>query len=118
MPKRTDIHSLLIIIGGRNDQLGGALGDIHLLRLDLLRWDTILITGVPLQPRWGHASVVVGSKIVILGGINYHSFLPADLLVLETDQGYAGELAKKEEQRVSKLKFRPASPYSPGLSSI
>ena len=61
-------------------------------------------------------SAITGSKIVILGGINYHSFLPADLLVLETDQGYAGELAKKEEQRVSKL--RPASPYSPGLSSI
>lgn len=112
------LHSLLIVIGGRNDQLGGALGDIHLLRIDLLRWDTILITGVPLQPRWGHVSVVVGSKILVLGGINYHSFLPADLMVVETDQGYAGELAKREEQRASKMKPRPASPCSPGLSSV
>jgi hypothetical protein len=113
------LRSLLIIVGGRNDQLGGPLSDIRLLHLDSLRWDSILITGVAFQPRWGHVSLVVGSKILILGGMNYQNFMPADLVVLETDQSTAGELTKREEERVSKMNARritePASPCSPGL---
>ena len=115
--------SLLVIIGGRNDLHGGALGDISILRLESLHWETILITGMQVEPRWGHVTQVVGSKILLLGGMNYRSFMPADLIVIETDPNQASELVRKEDEIASRLRMRqqmtePGSPWSPALSSF
>ena len=108
----TFVGHVLVIFGGRSDSKGyaGCLSDLHILRLDFMRWDVIQVCGSAPEGRWGHAAAALGSKVLVLGGIQFHQFPPADLYVLETDPGYVIELLRQEEvvadrdrRRVSKL---------------
>jgi len=101
------LNQIIVIYGGRNDRnvqtSNGSLGDVVVLRLEALRWDHVNVAGQVPSNRWGHAAVGLGSKLYILGGLNYANFQSADLVVLETDQGLAGEFVRREEEKEEKL---------------
>lgn len=82
----------------------GSLGDVIVLRLENVHWEHVNIVGTVPSNRWGHAAVGLGTKLYILGGLNYANFQPADLMVLETEQGLAAEYVKLEEEREERRK--------------
>ena len=102
----TFVGHLLVLFGGRSDAKGfdGCLSDLHILRLDYMRWEPILVCGSAPEGRWGHVAVGVGSKVLVLGGIQFQHFPAADLFVLETDPGYVTELIRLEEAAADKEK--------------
>lgn len=104
----TFVGHLLVIFGGRSDTKGfaGCLSDLHILRLDLMRWEQIQVCGNPPEKRWGHVAVGLGSKVLVLGGIQFQQFPAADLFALETDPGYVSELIRLEDAVVEKERRR------------
>lgn len=102
----TFVGHLLVLFGGRSDSKGlaGCLSDLHILRLDYMRWEQIVVCGSAPEGRWGHVAVGIGSKVLVLGGIQFQQFPAADLFALETDPGYVTELIRLEEAAAEKEK--------------
>lgn len=97
------IQGNLIVCGGRNDSIyarkgDSCLNDVHVFKLETKAWETVIIHGSVPAGRWGHCSTVYGSKMLILGGINHHSYLPSEIHVLETDQSYVTELVRHQNE--------------------
>lgn len=93
----------LIICGGRNDSLyaekrDSCLNDVHLFKLATMSWETVIIHGSVPEGRWGHCCTAYGSKILMIGGINHHTYLPSEVHVLETDQSYVSELVRQQAE--------------------
>jgi hypothetical protein len=51
-------------------------------------------------------AVGLGSKVLVLGGIQFEQFPAADLFALETDPGYVSELIRLEDAVVDKERRR------------
>lgn len=56
---QTDSRRLLIVHGGRNDDIYNemkdcALNDLHLLELGMLEWQRVVIFGSLCEQRWAH----------------------------------------------------------------
>lgn len=104
------LGQLLIVYGGRNDAnvraTNGSLGDVVALRLEALRWDNVNIAGQVPESRWGHATVGLGSKMYVMGGLSYSNFQSAELAVLETDQGIATEYVHRDEEKEEKHRIK------------
>lgn len=96
------ISGYLAIFGGRNDfKAAGSLclGDLHMLKLDTLKWEQVVIGGAIPPPRWAHCAAVLGSKMLVLGGIDYAHFLPANLFIMETESSLTSELLRVEQEK-------------------
>mmetsp|Transcript_7608 Transcript_7608/g.14298 ORF Transcript_7608/g.14298 Transcript_7608/m.14298 type:complete len:620 (+) Transcript_7608:6168-8027(+) len=101
------IQGNLIISGGRNDSLyarkgDSCLNDVHILKIETMSWESVIIHGAVPEGRWGHCAAVYGSKMLMLGGINHHSYLPSEIHVLETDQSYVTELVRQQGEQERK----------------
>jgi len=68
--------------GGYGIRLG-YVNDTHILDTALLSWSRPYINGAPPSPRVGHAGVVIGLKMYIIGGAS-NGVVLADLHVLDT----------------------------------
>jgi len=76
--------NFLIIYGGRNDSMGGALGDMFVLRLSNLNWYNVHVYGNFIgKERFGHCSASVLDKFLVFGGVNSNGFSQGELLVFE-----------------------------------
>ena len=102
----TFVNQAIVVVGGRNETMGGCLSDLHVFRLESLRWEGVHLFGSIPPGRWGHCAAAMGSKVLLLGGISYTKFLSADLYVLETDQNYVQELIKLDEEENEKQNKR------------
>lgn len=106
----THIGQMLVICGGRNDitvnTTNGAYSDVVILRLEMLRWEHVNLSGNCPEGRWGHCAIPFGSKVLLFGGLNYAAFLPATMYVLETEQVQVMELVKLEEAKEEKIRLR------------
>ena len=94
----------LVICGGRNDQLPSEkiLNDIWLLKLNNLEWQKVLIGGYHyVEPRFNFASVILGSKLIIAGGIGYDYKLLKDYQEFEMDQ----TIIKKKFVHKNKMEY-------------
>ena len=87
MPPGRYMHSMdfysegnfLIISGGRNDALEQSkiiLDDIWILKLNSLEWQKVIVSQYDgpnsmtlMRPRFNFCSVILGSKLIIAGGI-------------------------------------------------
>lgn len=104
----TYIQGCLIICGGRNDKLfakhgDSCLNDVHVFKLETMGWEEVIVHGSVPGGRWGHCTAVFGTKMLILGGINHHSYLSTDIHVLETDQSYVTELVRQQAEAARKI---------------
>lgn len=98
----------LIVYGGRNDDIfsknnqENCFNDIHLLSLSTLGWSEVLfLNKIPRNPRAGHASLVIGTRLFIFGGSNFQeNFVETvfDMIELSSDQ--AKDAAKRESLRL------------------
>lgn len=51
-----EIQNIVIIYGGRNDYEKTFFGDVHILKLNVLCWVNVKITGIPKPPRASHCA--------------------------------------------------------------
>jgi N-acetylneuraminic acid mutarotase len=98
------VQGNLIVCGGRNDSLYRSIGDsclndVHIFKLESRCWEEVTVYGAVPEGRWGHCSAVYGSKLFMVGGINHHTYLPAEVHVLETDQSYVTELVRQQAEK-------------------
>ncbi|OQS01724.1 hypothetical protein ACHHYP_00337 [Achlya hypogyna] len=71
----------MVVFGGRGSPTK-ALNDVIAISLPALEGAVIATAGDAPSPRWGHASVLVGSKMVIIGGRNATEVF-TDVIVLD-----------------------------------
>jgi len=101
--------NMLIVSGGRSDGYTADyayrnpfLSDLHILQLENLLWTRVTISGPAQQtPRCSHAATVIGSKMIILGGIHYNVYCPPDHLIYEMDPPLVRNLERKHEHKQS-----------------
>lgn len=66
--------NMLVVAGGRNDSLPQekVLNDIWVLKLSNLEWQQVIIGGSEfVRPRFNFASVILGSRLILAGGIGH-----------------------------------------------
>ena len=95
--------NILVIHGGRNDgslipQKFPFLGDCWVLQLDNLMWVSVVIAGGKDHPKCSHAAAVVGTKMIVFGGIYYNTYCSPDQKVFEMDQIVANNLTKDRKE--------------------
>eukprot|EP00347_Sterkiella_histriomuscorum_P019572 403341123 len=108
-------QSLIVVFGGRCDLQTRSssgqqvLNDIWVLLLSTLIWCEVQAIGQKPQERFSHCSTIVGTQLIIFGGI-HKNFCSADLHVLEMDPFYAKkanendrEFKKKKEEEYNNL---------------
>ena len=96
------IAGYLVVFGGRNDfKANGSmcLGDLCMLKIETLKWEHITFGGTVPHPRWSHCAAAIGTKVLVLGGIDYAHFLPADLFSMETEPSIVNEMLKIEQEK-------------------
>ncbi|CDW83005.1 kelch motif family protein [Stylonychia lemnae] len=96
IPAKRFMHSMnlfqqsnvLIITGGRNDNLpqNNILGDMHVLYLDSLTWIEVSFCSAKIIPRFQFQSVIIDTKLIIIGGMNSSYKIMHDYEVIELDQ--------------------------------
>jgi len=91
--------NMLIIYGGRNDNLYGEkkahiLGDFYTLQLDTLTWVSVTNYGLNGDPRYSHVSIIAGTKLVIFGGLSFNHYCSSDINIIETNQATIKKLVK------------------------
>ena len=96
--------NVLVIAGGRNDQLHPEkiLNDIWVLRLNSLEWQKVILGGKEyIKPRFNFASTILGSKLIIAGGLGHDFRFLQDYQEIELDQAKV----KKKFTNKSKVQF-------------
>ena len=93
----------LVVYGGRNDRVaetkeGGRLGGFMVLWLENLNWVDVSTAGSKPTHRFSHCSIMFGSQLLVFGGVDYYTYLKADIEVVEVDQNAAHKLAREYEQ--------------------
>lgn len=66
--------NLVVMAGGRNEQLPNdkILNDLWVLKLNSLEWQRVILGGYEyFKQRFNFASVLLGSKLIVAGGIGY-----------------------------------------------
>jgi hypothetical protein len=91
------VTGYLIVVGGRNDKLFPSEGVIHLneiiaFNIQFYRWENINLAGTPPEGRWGACAELVGSKLIIYGGMELSNYCSTDLCYLETNQEVVDDL--------------------------
>jgi hypothetical protein len=82
--------SLLVIIGGRNDDLWDILGqncfsDINILDTNKLVWTNVIANGCDYIPRYGFSVSNTDNSLFIVGGITNGNLLPQEPFSLLID---------------------------------
>lgn len=96
--------NLLVIAGGRNDSIpqDKILNDVWILKLHNLEWQRVLLGGTEfLKQRFNFASCILGSKLILAGGIGHDYKLLKDYQEVELDQ----KRVKKTFKQKNKLQF-------------
>mmetsp|Transcript_6251 Transcript_6251/g.10842 ORF Transcript_6251/g.10842 Transcript_6251/m.10842 type:complete len:206 (-) Transcript_6251:32-649(-) len=106
----TLVSGYLIVVGGRNDEQFHSEGVIHLseivaFNIQACRWENIKLHGTPPEGRWGACAELVGSKLVLYGGMELSNYCNSDICFIETDQDVAEDLAIGDDMM---LKFEKA----------
>ena len=94
--------NLVVMAGGRNEQLPNdkILNDIWVLKLNSLEWQRVILGGYEyFKQRFNFASVMLGSKLIVAGGIGYEFKMLKDYQEVEFNQ------RRVKRQFVRKSKF-------------
>jgi hypothetical protein len=75
--------SLLVIVGGRNDDLWDSLGqncfsDINIFDTNKLVWTNVIVNGCDYIPRYGFSVSNTDNSLFIVGGITNGNLLPQE----------------------------------------
>lgn len=115
--------AMLIIFGGRNDENsnnGGQeyLNDVWILDLENMRWtmwdNKDSMGSIPVA-RYSHSSAVLGTSIIVFGGLSEENYCKGDVYVLDMERVYeavdrrkGGSARKKatEERKTPPKGFR------------
>jgi len=119
-----DALGLIIVYGGRNDQLLNTgdctdFNQISVLSLELMAWMTLSNTGSTLiMPRYNHAASIAGNTMVIFGGLEPEGYTTEDLALTKISQvkfnrGQKIKKEKKESETKKKKKKAKKQEDSP-----
>jgi N-acetylneuraminic acid mutarotase len=76
-----------VIFGGQNDSIPGRiLNDLVFLRINSWRWDPVRLHSENISGRVGASCTVLGSKVLIFGGMATTGFASTTIYELEVDQ--------------------------------
>lgn len=96
--------NVLVIAGGRNDQLHQerVLNDIWILKLNNLEWQQVKLGGIEyIKPRFNFASAIIGTKLIMAGGLGHDFRFLQDYQEIELDQ----TKVKRKFTQKSKIQF-------------
>ena len=101
-------YQMLVIFGGRIDFVtrkygnSAILNDVWVLHLEPeLMWSQVHCTGSIPRERFSHTSCVIGTQLVIFGGLNDENFQSSgELYALELDPYHAVRLGNEENKRL------------------
>ena len=103
---------LLIIYGGRNDNLknieDSILHELNVLNLENLTWCQVSTYGISPNPRCAHTAGIIDSSLFIFGGYNFNEYLNGNISLLELDEG-KGKFKEREDIEEKKLKKNVSS---------
>jgi len=119
-----DNLGLIIVYGGRNDQLLNTgdctdFNQISVLSLELMAWMTLSNTGSTLiMPRYNHAATIAGNTMIIFGGLEPESYSTDDLAITEISQVEfnRGQKLKKENKESETKKKKKRTKKQPDSS--
>lgn len=91
------VQGYIFIVGGRNDELFATEGVSHLnevivFNIQHCRWEEVQLAGSPLEGRWGACAEVIGSKLILYGGMELANYCSGDLCYMETNQYVVADL--------------------------
>ena len=81
--------ALLIIHGGRNDNLYESAGsfclaDIQILNIEFMQWSNVIMQGYNADtPRCSHSAAIFGNNLLIFGGLNINEYANSALRYIE-----------------------------------
>ena len=96
----------LIIHGGRNDRApnahskGGSFDDVAMLNLETLQWISVTTHGLGRSARFSHCAGVIGTKIIIFGGMSFSEYMDSTIEIAELDQNAISLLLQEEKQKM------------------
>jgi hypothetical protein len=94
--------SLIVVYGGRRDEHSDSgyrcFGELHILRLATMTWSTAIFYGRLPENRCGHAATVLGSRLVVFGGLHNSHYCGGTTFVGELDQGKARNLIDEDQR--------------------
>lgn len=82
--------NFVVLFGGRNDSFGAIqnciFNDIWILRLNLLQWVQVESHGEVPDKRYNHCSTLLGTQLIIFGGINGNTYTNSSLYIWEMEK--------------------------------
>jgi hypothetical protein len=99
------VQGYLIVAGGRNDQMYQSERVIHLdeiiaYNIQTCRWEEINLAGTPPIGRWGACAELVGSKLIIFGGMELSNYCNSDICSIETNQEVVEDLLAGDDLKL------------------
>ncbi len=95
----------IIMFGGKN--LNQILNDLYLIDIMNFIWFKIELFGMKNEPRAEHCSEIIGDKLLIFGGSNAESYLPAKVIAIELDLFKNKKYKKSYDFAKDNLKLDP-----------
>ena len=89
-------NNLIVIYGGRNDNLNEVYNDIVLLDMENMCWIHTKFWGDKPLKRSEHNAVVISNKLFVFGGVNNFNFINFDFTIFNLDF-FAQKYAQKKE---------------------
>lgn len=82
-------NSSVIIFGGRVDHPGSQIyqcfNDLHFLNLATMSWARVPVSGIIPDERAAHCASVLGSNLIVFGGVSQGKYTRAKCHILETN---------------------------------
>ena len=95
----------IIMFGGKN--LNQIFNDLYLIDIMNFIWFRIELFGMKNEPRAEHCSEIIGDKLLIFGGSNAESYLPAKVIAIELDLFKNKKYKKSYDFAKDNLKLDP-----------
>ena len=79
------------------------LNDLWVLWLEELKWYEVEQTGQIPRERFSHSAAIIGTQMVIFGGVNDENFCASDLFALELEPFNQGKFGGADSRRNPKI---------------
>jgi hypothetical protein len=72
---------------------------VWVLFLENLKWYEINCTGAIPRERFSHAQAIIGTQLIIFGGLNNENFCNADVYCLELDPFHSNRYSHEDKKK-------------------
>ena len=95
-------ENMLVVAGGRTEN-GIRENDLYVMQLDSLAWVRVWVRSSKLLGRSNHSAAIVGSQLVIFGGLSGDFKLDNSVDLVELDSEVVKQHLEKAKRRIAKV---------------